>query len=172
MAVKKKLVIKKKKGKLVIHKKAVDETPEPTEEDVISSDASDDDNGIGVYAPEGTEQSEAEKPKPKKKLIKKKSKVAKEVTGKVEISHTSGAEVTASSDTEKVADVEVEQHMANVGYNMARTINLGDYESVKIAVSINVPSLVDVDEINGNFDFAKEWVEEKLTEIVDDYTGD
>ena len=105
-------------------------------------------------------------------MIKKKSKVAKEVTGKVEISHTSGAEVTASSDTEKVADVEVEQHMANVGYNMARTINLGDYESVKIAVSINVPSLVDVDEINGNFDFAKEWVEEKLTEIVDDYTGD
>ena len=60
--------------------------------------------------------------------------------------------------------------MANIGYGLDRTINLGNYESLKIHVTIHVPSIVSEEEIEGNYEFCKGWTEMKMAEVTKEYT--
>lgn len=46
----------------------------------------------------------------------------------------------------------------------SHTINLGNYESAKISVGITVPC--NKDEINETYDFATDWVSQKLAEAI------
>ncbi len=50
------------------------------------------------------------------------------------------------------------------------TINLGNYESLKIHVTIHVPSIVSEEEIEGNYEFCKGWTEMKMAEVTKEYT--
>jgi len=45
-----------------------------------------------------------------------------------------------------------------------RTLNLGNYESARIGVTVTVPC--DKDTLNDAYDFATEWVSQKITEAV------
>jgi hypothetical protein len=156
----KKLSIKTtgKENKLVIHKEAVDKTPDPELESEAELPWEDD---TAKASPE-----ELAKNTPMAKV-----KEGKNVTGNVEIVEKNGKDVT-SHEEEAVVVAEVESTsavMANVGFGLARTINLGNFESVKVSVDIHVPSEVNEDEIDGNYEFAKGWCEQKMHEIVSAY---
>lgn len=52
----------------------------------------------------------------------------------------------------------------NVGYKMGYTKNLGNYESMRIDITINVPA--NYDQLEDAFEFAKEWADEKMNAVV------
>lgn len=54
----------------------------------------------------------------------------------------------------------------NVGFEASYTHNLGNFTSARVAVNISIPC--PPGEINGVFDFAKEWVNEKLGVCVEE----
>jgi len=146
----KKLSIKKgKKGKLVIHK----ETPEVEGED--ESEIEDppfepDDDEIEI------EPGEAVKVATKTKIKFGKSKVGKPITGTVAVKEQDEPEEVNQVDVEGAESVQpAGKPMANVGYGIDRTVNLGDFESLKIHVTLHVPSEVDEEEIEGNYEFCK-----------------
>jgi len=72
--------------------------------------------------------------------------------------------VAEESKVEAVGEVlKFESPPCNVGFSLGMTLNLGNYESVKVSVSLNVPCQhAEIDEI---FEFAKGWVDDKLTEV-------
>ena len=55
------------------------------------------------------------------------------------------------------------QSLAHVGIELSRTINLGNYESLKMQVSVQLPC--DVSDIDKVYTQAKDWVDGKLTEL-------
>lgn len=137
MAVKK-LLIKKKGNKLVIHKKGVNKKETPVEDETTEPEV------VDCGAKTGTN-----------------------VVANVSVKEGGKEEVNT---VEQVADfVGKDNHRANVGFSVGRTINMGNYEALKIQVSINVPSIVSEEEIEGNYTFAKDWVESKMIEIIADY---
>ncbi len=154
----KKLSIKKgKKGKLAIHKEAPVEDVEEDADDVpfepdeiITPEA-------GEYAVESV-----------KKL--KVGKVGKPIQGTVAVKEQNEKEKVEQVDVEGAESIQpTGKPMANVGYGIDRTINLGDFESLKIHVTLHVPSEVDEDEIDGNYEFCKGWVEQKMNEVSAEY---
>lgn len=62
---------------------------------------------------------------------------------------------------------EFTQPVANVGFSAGVTRNLGDYSSLKIQVSLHLPCYVH--EIHETFDAAKEFVDNKVNEVMDEY---
>lgn len=56
-----------------------------------------------------------------------------------------------------------------VGFGVGSTHNVGDFNSVKFHVDIQVPCAHD--EIEGVFDFARTWCEGKLNEVVAESLG-
>lgn len=88
---------------------------------------------------------------------------AKPIVGKVSKQKKTGGAV----ETEiPVGEVVSNEPLANVGFSVAYTKNLGNYESMKVSVSLNVPCKNKVDEINEAFMFAKLWCDEKMTETL------
>lgn len=57
-----------------------------------------------------------------------------------------------------------------VEFSVGSTHNVGDYNSVKFHVGINIPC--QHDEIEGVFDFARTWCEGKLNEVVAESLGE
>lgn len=73
----------------------------------------------------------------------------------------------------KVEDVG--PHTANVGFSAAYTKNLGNYESLKITVSLHMPVTVGLDGLTKNtpvlddaFLFVQAWVDAKVNEVLDE----
>ena len=56
----------------------------------------------------------------------------------------------------------------NVGVRFGRTINTGNYENLRIEVSINVPC--PHAEVDGVFVWAKQWADSKLSSLIDEVT--
>jgi len=59
---------------------------------------------------------------------------------------------------------------ASVGVTVALTMNLGNYESARISVSLNMPCYKE--EIDPTFSFVQKWVEQKVAherELIDAY---
>lgn len=52
-----------------------------------------------------------------------------------------------------------------VGVNVGITRNLGNYESIKVSVSLSVPCAPDGDEIEETYNQAKNWVDSKINTI-------
>lgn len=149
----KKLSIKKgKKGKLAIHKEAPVEEVEEVEDDDLPFEP-DEDYPIDL----GAENSVGKAGTPiKGKVSVKQVNSADEDFSEVDIE---GAEFVQKSN----------KPTANVGYSMDRTFNIGNYESLKVHVSLHVPSEVDEVEIEGNYVFCKGWVEKKMDEVSTEY---
>lgn len=93
--------------------------------------------------------------------LEAKSISSKPVIGKVSIQKTGDSEPAQT-------DVEVHKAMIDggvrVGCSGSRTVNLGNYESVKIGVWLEMPCTKDT--MADTFEFVSDWVGEKLAEAV------
>ncbi|UOX39968.1 hypothetical protein [Vibrio phage V-YDF132] len=65
---------------------------------------------------------------------------------------------------------EFTQPTANVGYSAGITKNLGDFNSMKIQVSLHMPCYVH--EVEPTFDFTRKFVDDKINEVLEDYETD
>jgi hypothetical protein len=92
--------------------------------------------------------------------------VKKQIVGKVEKLDKDGevedteehvlGEIVVSDDTP----------MANVGVKLGTTKNLGDYNSLRVDVSLFMPSETDKKSLNKTFKRCFKWCDNKLDEIV------
>lgn len=90
---------------------------------------------------------------------------AKPVTGMVSTSKSVGKEVVAESqaETQTLHPAVFTNGMA-ITVEGGRTINLGNYESARVAVTITVPC--DKASLDDAYQFATNWVSEKIEEAV------
>lgn len=174
MAVKKLSIKKGKTGKLKIHKSK----PKPEEQEELELEEDEVLAEDEVEEEEPEEEAEEEEPPfdpdPVEGVDEETGEIYIEgqiVNGQVAI--LKDGELVLE-DYEQVAELKHESAApkANVGYGLDRTINLGNYESLKIHVTIHVPSEVDEEEIEGNYAFCKGWTEQKMDEAVAEYTDD
>ena len=93
-------------------------------------------------------------------IVKKVSAV-----GKMEISDKEGNVI--ESTEEVVEDFVVDKPMANVGLKVGRTKNLGDYNSVRVDVSLFMPSDLDKEALNKTFKKCFKWCDKKLDEVLE-----
>lgn len=101
------------------------------------------------------------KDKKKKKKGKKNKNVEKHVgKGKVTITKTDGA---ATMEEIKVMEFESDTPVCNVGMSLGATMNIGNYEAMKIQVSIHIPC--HAKDIEPVFGFARDWCGEKLETV-------
>ncbi len=110
----------------------------------------------------------------KKKTYKNKDTV---VAPKVTVHETGGDVVITHPDNtieEKHINVKEPEGYAgpvcNVGFKMGMTKNLGNYESVRIDVSLYLPCYTS--EIETVFEYAREWVDDRMDEVITDINKD
>ena len=86
---------------------------------------------------------------------------SKQVTGQV---------LEVSSDTVPMGlTPKASEPMAEVGVDLSMTVNLGDYNSAKLGVSIRLPS--PVAEIDQSYEQAKQWANDRLETLIGEVTG-
>jgi len=96
---------------------------------------------------------------------KKDEKVIDLKVGEGTVQKESKGEVT--SEKFKIKDPEgYEGPTCTVGFKMGYTKNLGNYESMRIDVSVFLPCYTT--ELDTVFDFAKEWVDDHMEKTVSD----
>lgn len=78
---------------------------------------------------------------------------------------TSRATKSSSEAEDVIAVHKFETEPAKVTVDYALTINLGNYESAKIGVSVTIPCYME--EINSAYEFAQSWAEERLAKERD-----
>lgn len=89
------------------------------------------------------------------------------VTTETKAKHTkTGADVVK---TEVAKLVDVPEAYANVGVQAQRTINLGEYNSVKLGVSIHHPCAANPEAIQSCYEFCVGWVDEKMAALTKDH---
>lgn len=73
-------------------------------------------------------------------------------------------------DTEEVEvdEVIVDKPMANVGVKLGTTKNLGNYESLRVDVSLFYPCEPNKKDMDKTFKKAFKWVDKKLSGIMED----
>lgn len=93
------------------------------------------------------------------KIIKK-----EQIVGKVEKLSKDGT----VEETEEfvLGEVVVDKPMANVGVKLGRTRNTGDYESLRVDVSLFMPSEIDKKSLNKTFKKCLKWCDNKMDEIL------
>lgn len=90
-------------------------------------------------------------------------------TAKIEVQHKDGSIVTKH---EQVAPPTiVTPSMANVGMKLGTTINTGNYESVRVDVSLFMPSETSAEQLNDTFEAVSQWVDDKLAKMVEEIRG-
>jgi len=88
------------------------------------------------------------------------------VLGTITIIHADGSEVVKQLP---VKEVVVAKPMCNVGVSAKATYNLGNYESMQVSAMINIPA--EYGEIDEVYDFARRWVDTKMTAIYKEVKG-
>lgn len=86
------------------------------------------------------------------------------VVGKVIVTDKAGKETETS---EVVDEIIIDKPMANVGVKVGTTKNLGDYNSLRVDVSLFMPSDMDKKSLNKTFDKCFKWCDDKLDGIMD-----
>jgi hypothetical protein len=87
----------------------------------------------------------------------------KPVEGTVTIVEKDGTEAEVK---QKVGEEVLPANYATVGCRMGHTKNLGNYESLRVEVSISWPCPADGDSIESTYGKCKEWVESKLEAVI------
>ena len=64
--------------------------------------------------------------------------------------------------------IKVPEPHAEIGFEASSTINQGNFNSVRIAVSVRLPCAPD--EIDDTFAYAKDWVDERLSKLIEEVT--
>ena len=165
MTQKKLSISKSSKGTIKLHtKKGSDKGPTEEEVEVVPWE----------------DQGKGKKSKPSKKKTKKGTDAQKGADKKKKTKVKKGKKAHATSTiskNEKEVSVDEEEFvvncdsedMANVGFSISRSFNLGNYENLKANISINIPSNPNVKDMNDSYGFAREWVEGKLQQVIEDY---
>ena len=89
----------------------------------------------------------------------------KQAIGKVVVTDEDGKETETA---EVVEEFIVDEPMANVGVKVGTTKNLGDYNSLRVDVSLFLPSKTSKKELNKTFKKCFDWCDDKLDKIMDD----
>lgn len=89
----------------------------------------------------------------------------KQAIGKVTVAVEDGTE---TETTEVVEEFIVDEPMANVGVKVGTTKNLGDYNSLRVDVSLYMPSKTDKKSLNKTFKKCFNWCDDKLDSVLDD----
>ena len=106
-------------------------------------------------------------------------KLTKKATATVTKEQKDKGKVVAEEVVEETVDLPKETKLAEaaplkpyceVGVEASYTHNLGDYKSARVAVSLKVPCLHP--EIDGVFDYAKQWVDGKLNAMIEELTAE
>jgi len=85
-------------------------------------------------------------------------------TARARVSRKSGdAEVV---EYEPVRGLEVIGHPANVGVSAGQTINVGQYSSVRVEVSLHLPSGTEPADLEATYEFVERWVGTRLQALV------
>lgn len=104
--------------------------------------------------------------------MKKDEKSEKAENSTVYVTRTIGTKghVSSSAESEDIIAVhKFTTEPAKVMVDYALTINLGNFESAKIGVSVTVPCYVE--EVDRAYEFAQAWAEERLTKERDMVTS-
>ena len=88
-----------------------------------------------------------------------------QAVGKMEISDKEGHVIEATEEV--VEEFVVDKPMANVGLKVGRTKNLGDYNSVRVDVSLFMPSELDKKSLDKAFKKCFKWCDKKLDEVLE-----
>ena len=92
--------------------------------------------------------------------------VKKKIVGKVEKLAKNGV----VEDTEEIVLGEMvvsdDVPMANVGVKLGKTMNLGDFESLRVDVSLFMPSETDKKSLNKTFKKCLKWCDGKMDEVL------
>ena len=112
----------------------------------------------------------------------KSTKAIKSAASKTEHNAQGSFSVKKVSDTSPVVDkqdgvedigtVVIKGPPANVGVSMSRTLNLGEFNSAKVEVSCHIPCKPTQEDMDGTFEFAKQWADEKMEILVDELKGE
>lgn len=92
--------------------------------------------------------------------------VAMPVIGKIEVLNKDGIIQKEEEFEINKGVIMKKEEMCKIELNAGKTINLGNYESARIGVSITVPC--SRDEIPETFEFARKWVDSKMNELTKD----
>jgi hypothetical protein len=87
-----------------------------------------------------------------------------------EVKHSKTGAVVSKESVEKM--VVVPPVYANVGIQAQRTINLGEYNSVKLGVSIHHPCEPNPEAIEETYQFCMGWVDEKMKALTEEHDGE
>lgn len=90
-------------------------------------------------------------------------KIAKKIEAKISKKSKNGAE---REQIQELGERVFEEPPCNVGFAAGFTKNLGDFNSVKVQVMLNVPCAHD--EIEATFEFNRDWVDAKIDELWED----
>jgi len=92
--------------------------------------------------------------------------VKKKIVGKVEKIGKNGV----VEDTEEIEVGEIvvsdDKQYANVGVKLGKTINLGDFESLRVDVSLFMPSETGKKALDKTFKKTLKWCDNKMDEVV------
>lgn len=91
----------------------------------------------------------------------------KQIVGKVETLDKDGE--VADTEEFELGEMVVsdDKPMANVGVKCGTTKNLGDYNSLRVDVSLFMPSETDKKSLNKTFKKCFKWCDNKLAEILE-----
>jgi hypothetical protein len=84
----------------------------------------------------------------------------KTAIGTIDIQHPDKSETHQQEIVKEVLALEA---LCNVGVQASKTINLGNYNNIKIGVSLHMPC--PVGGIEGAYEFTKNWVDTKMAQI-------
>jgi len=73
---------------------------------------------------------------------------------------------STTQDTHIISEVVSSEQVMNVGISMSKTVNLGNYENIKLQVSCHCPCTIG--EQDGVFEFAQDWCDTKLGALLDE----
>lgn len=70
------------------------------------------------------------------------------------------------SSKEKLGLVVYEGPTADIGCELSYTMNLGNFQSAKLGVSISAPSNLDPDSLDKTFEYLNKWCDAKLAHMI------
>lgn len=96
-----------------------------------------------------------------------KTKTVKKSKGKTKIIENEKGEKSEPFEQEEVVDEKlVDTPQANVGISLSYTKNLGDFNSVKVEVSLHMPCEPTKKDVNKTAKRVEDWVNDKMEELV------
>ena len=90
----------------------------------------------------------------------------KQIVANTTVSSKVNGVENSKDTTEALGSVISSKPLCNVGVNAKQTVNMGNYNSISVGVSINVPC--EYQDIDETYIFAKTFVDNRMGELMED----